>query len=85
MYLGKGLVWVMVLWRKVTSVMKIVSFNVRGLGGRVKKRELKKLVNKEKLDMICIQETQFEYITQRVCNSLWGGDDFEWSFFAFSW
>lgn len=49
-------------------VMKIVTFNVRGLGGRVKKRELKKLVKREKLDMLCVQETKLENITQRICN-----------------
>lgn len=67
--------------RRVNIIfMKIVSFNVRGLGGRVKKRELKKLVNREKLDMMCIQETKLENISQRTCRAIWAGDDFEWCF-----
>lgn len=60
--------------------MKIVSLNIRGLGGGIKRRELKKFVKKERLDLLCIQETKMEWISQEVCNSIWDDVDFSWSY-----
>jgi exonuclease III len=37
--------------------MKILSANVRGLGGQSKQLSLKKLINLEKLEIIVLQET----------------------------
>lgn len=78
--MGLNLPKLLVLGRESKIVVKIVSFNATGLGGRVKKRELMKLVSGDKLDMLCVQETKLENITQRVCNSIWADNDFGWSF-----
>lgn len=42
--------------------MRIASYNIRGLGGRIKRSAIEKLVREEKLDFICIQETKMEKI-----------------------
>lgn len=60
--------------------MKIVSLNVRGLGGRVKRRELRKFVKRENLDLMCIQETKMEVISPEICSSLWDYTDFGWNY-----
>lgn len=51
--------------------MKIFSFNVRGLGKRAKRREIKEMMVKHKIDFCCIQETKLEAIDSRICKSLW--------------
>lgn len=51
--------------------MKLITFNIRGLGG-VKKRELKDLVRQQKPDMLCIQETKMEGVDGRLSSMLWG-------------
>lgn len=59
--------------------MKIISFNIRGLGGRVKKKEVKELVRLQKPNMLCLQETKMEGVDRSVCSMLWEGDEFEWA------
>jgi hypothetical protein len=60
--------------------MIVCSFNIRGLGGFVKRRRIKHLVQLEKVDFMAIQETKMEVISEALCYSLWGGDDCEWAF-----
>jgi exonuclease III len=38
--------------------MKILNWNIRGLGLREKHRYLKEFVSKEHFDLLCIQETE---------------------------
>lgn len=52
--------------------MKIISYNIRGLGGRVKRRKIKELVRAEKIDFICVQETRKEAVDIKLVESLWG-------------
>lgn len=58
--------------------IKLVTYNIRGLGGRVKKKEVKELVRSQKPDLLCLQETKMEGIDRRLCSLLWEGGDFEW-------
>ena len=60
--------------------MIVLSYNVRGLGGRVKKRMIKELVNSQKVDFLAIQETKLEVISDSLCHNLWGSDDCDWVF-----
>lgn len=60
--------------------MKIVSYNIRGLGTAVKKRNIRKLVTAENPDFLYIQETKREIVDARLCLSLWGNNDFAWVF-----
>jgi hypothetical protein len=50
------------------------------MGGRVKSRIIKQLIQKEKIDFMAIQETKLEVISEALCFSLWGGSDCEWAF-----
>ncbi|KAL8479431.1 hypothetical protein ACS0TY_026354 [Phlomoides rotata] len=52
--------------------MKILSYNIRGLGGKAKKKEISILVNKWKVDACCIQETKLEKVEEKLCKRLWG-------------
>ena len=46
--------------------MNIITYNVRGLGKGVKWSTIRRLVEKENVDMICIQETK-ETIEKSMC------------------
>ncbi|GLT98273.1 hypothetical protein SLE2022_157850 [Rubroshorea leprosula] len=58
--------------------MKIISFNVRGLGGIVKRKEVGKLVREERPDFLFLQETKLERIDVGICKMLWNSDEFDW-------
>lgn len=63
---------------KSLFVMKIMSYNVRGLGGRVKKRVIRELVQKEDVGVLCIQESKVVKVELRLCGELWGDQEVEW-------
>jgi exonuclease III len=54
------------------------SYNVRGLGGGVKRRRIRELVNKERLDVLALQETKLGSVEVATCRGLWGGDNVRW-------
>ncbi|GKV32708.1 hypothetical protein SLEP1_g41295 [Rubroshorea leprosula] len=58
--------------------MKILSFNVRGLGGILKKKEVGKLVKAERPDFLFLQETKLEKADGNLCRMLWNSDGFDW-------
>lgn len=47
--------------------MKILSYNIKGLGGRVKCNMIKKLVVEEGVNMVCLQETKKEVMSRELC------------------
>jgi hypothetical protein len=61
--------------------MIIVSYNVRGLGGRIKRRRIRDLVREEKVDFLALQETKLQVISEQLCHYLWGSADCSWYFF----
>jgi hypothetical protein len=60
--------------------MIVCTFNVRGLGSRVKRRHIRDLVKEENLDFLAIQETKMEVISEALVFNLWGSSDCGWSF-----
>jgi mannosylglycoprotein endo-beta-mannosidase len=58
--------------------MIICSFNVRGLGSRVKRNKVRELVRNYKVDFLALQETKMEEISAGVVQSLWGSEDCVW-------
>lgn len=62
------------------SQMKMLSWNIREMGNKVKRRELKGLIGKERPDFICVQETKKEMIQVCLCEFLWGSNRFDWTF-----
>ena len=62
--------------------MNIISYNVRGLGRGVKWAMIRRMVRKEKVDMLCIQETKKENIVVSMCQALWGDKEVGWEWKA---
>jgi hypothetical protein len=60
--------------------MIITSYNVRGLGGLVKRRKIRELIRKHNIQFLAILETKLEAISDKLCYSLWGSNDCDWSF-----
>ena len=58
--------------------MKIISYNVRGLGRGVKWGAIRRLVKQEGVDMICLQETKKEMVDKAMCQALWGHVEVVW-------
>lgn len=58
--------------------MKVVSFNVRGTGSRLKGRAVRELVGREQIDLLFLQETKAQNVDIHLCRSLWGEGDCEW-------
>lgn len=56
--------------------MIILSYNARGLGYQAKRRVVRELICKEKVEFACFQETKLEAINTRLCLSLWGDSEF---------
>ena len=52
--------------------MKILSWNVRGLGGFVKRPEVRTLINEKNPSIVCIQETKLSVVDDVLCAALWG-------------
>jgi exonuclease III len=61
--------------------MIVASFNVRGLGGSIKKRKVRELIFKNQIDFLAIQETKMESVNDSLCHSLWGSQDCLWACF----
>lgn len=57
--------------------MKLLSYNVRGVGG-VKWKFLKKLIMKEEVQFMCVQETKKEVINEEICHAMWGDAELQW-------
>jgi hypothetical protein len=60
--------------------MIVLSFNIRGLGGRIKRRKIRDLVRHNNVDFLALQETKLGVITPEVCYSIWGSQDCQWAF-----
>ncbi|GLT56373.1 hypothetical protein SLA2020_294170 [Shorea laevis] len=58
--------------------MKLISFNVRGLGSVLKRKEVGKLVRVERPDVLFLQETKLEMVEGNLCKMLWFSDEFDW-------
>lgn len=60
--------------------MKILSWNVRGLGGFAKRPEVRKLVSEKGPSIVCLQETKLSVIDDALSVSLWGSPSHSYSF-----
>ena len=60
--------------------MKLISWNVRGLGGHEKRREVRQLVREKCPLILCIQETKCVTFDDFMCNSIWGDANVGYSF-----
>ncbi|KAL8498958.1 hypothetical protein ACS0TY_022064 [Phlomoides rotata] len=60
--------------------MKILCYNVRGLGKKAKRMEVKDIIKKHKIELCCIQETKLEEVSKIRCMGLWGNPNFDWAY-----
>lgn len=60
--------------------MKILSWNVRGLGGFAKRPEVRKLIAEKIPSIVCLQETKLSVIDDALSLSLWGSSAHSYSF-----
>jgi len=58
--------------------MKIITYNIRGLRRGVKWAAIRRMVIKERVDMLCLQETKKEQIDKFVCQAIWGDIEVRW-------
>lgn len=59
--------------------MKILSINIKGLGGATKVRMLRNLLRQEDIDFIALQETGLSDGVENIVRSIWTQDDYEFS------
>lgn len=59
--------------------MKLLSFNIKGVGSRLKRNELQELVRKNKVDVVCLQETKIEDVSEKKCRLIWGSANCGWA------
>lgn len=60
--------------------MKLLSWNIRGLGGVEKHREVRLLVGEKLPWIVCLQETKLSVFSSALVASLWGNSNFNFSF-----
>ncbi|GKV28743.1 hypothetical protein SLEP1_g37755 [Rubroshorea leprosula] len=49
-----------------------------GSGEARKRRQIRELVKKEKVEFLAIQETKLQVVDNSICRGVWGTDDMEW-------
>lgn len=59
--------------------MKLMSYNIRGVGSQIKKKEIQESIRKFKLDVTCLQESKIEGATEEICRSICGSNDCGWA------
>jgi exonuclease III len=60
--------------------MKIISWNIRGLGGLEKRKEVRKLVGDLCPSILCLQETKLQTCDALLSASLWGNSPHAFSY-----
>ena len=58
--------------------LKLLSWNVRGANESTKRKVIKSIIKKQKVDLFCIQETKVQVISDRVVRSLGSGRFLDW-------
>ena len=53
--------------------LKLLSWNVRGVNESTKRKVIKSVIRKQKVDLFCIQETKVQVMSDRVVRSLGSG------------
>ncbi|KAL8487745.1 hypothetical protein ACS0TY_024176 [Phlomoides rotata] len=57
--------------------MKIISYNVRGMGKKMKISEIKQMIQRNSIDMCCIQESKMEKFEDRIGREIWVDNNFD--------
>lgn len=60
--------------------MILISYNIRGLGKKEKRRDVRDLLRKVRADVYCLQESKLEEVTNRTVRAIWGNSKYDWEF-----
>ena len=60
--------------------VKILSWNVRGANDSSKRKVSKTFLRNQRVDLICIQETKMQFMTDSIARSLGSGRFLDWKF-----
>lgn len=63
------------MWREMGwsgGSMKVISYNVRGLGGGEKRVEVRRLVQEKNPFVFYIQESKLSFVDNFLIKSIWG-------------
>jgi len=60
--------------------MKLLSWNIRGLGSAEKRSEVRLLVKEKVMWIVCLQETKLSAFDSSIVTSFWGNSSFNFSF-----
>lgn len=58
--------------------MRIISWNIKGLGNPFKNFSIKEVLRRYKADIIMLQETKKEVIDNKCFQSVWGSRKHDW-------
>ena len=58
--------------------MKILSWNVRRLGSWVKRAIIKESVQRNKIDLLLIQESKLRTVSNSIVKEVWGSSTTDW-------
>jgi endonuclease/exonuclease/phosphatase family metal-dependent hydrolase len=61
---------------------KFLSWNVRGLNEGDKRLKVRNLLRQWKADIICLQETKLDFVSNSLVRSLWGCHFVDWCYLA---
>ena len=50
--------------------LRILSWNIRGVNDRDKRKLIKNVIKTQKVDLVCLQETKIQEITNGIVRSL---------------
>lgn len=62
------------------SKVKIISWNIKGLGSPTKNFSIKEVLRKYKANVIMLQETKKAFIDKKCFHTMWGGRNRDWIF-----
>src|ERR1044072_6667263 len=60
--------------------MIVLSMNVRVVGSSIKQLAVRNLVTKNKVDLVCLQETKLQDVDVNCCRRISGDASFGWEF-----
>ena len=58
--------------------IRLLSWNVRGVNDSSKRKVIKALIRKQKVDLFCIQETKIQSMNEGMVRSLGAGRFLDW-------
>ena len=58
--------------------MKVLSWNVRGLGGASRRLVVKEIVRSQKVQIVMLQETKLKGVSNNLVKEIWGRRSVKW-------